>query len=219
MPGHRSRNLVRRRRRVDDEAEDDISNAADAADDSFSEGSGQSDVYEDADVDDSDFSGTEGPQPVGEAQSRSKLDRGAKSVAARLDVKETSHMQDQHTSFPTTSDTKAMMNGLSTAVRDNAGASVDFEAAKMPEHGESQGDNGARDVQNEKRETLAERRRREHEEYKRKRDSDPAFIPNRGAFFMHDHRSGAAGSNGYQPFPRGRGRGKGSVASAGMLTR
>lgn len=39
------------------------------------------------------------------------------------------------------------------------------------------------------RETLAERRRREHDEYRQKRDSDPSFVPNRGNFFMHDARS------------------------------
>lgn len=52
-----------------------------------------------------------------------------------------------------------------------------------------------------------ERRRREHEEYKKKRDADPAFVPNRGAFFMHDHRHSGPAANGFRPFGRGRGRG------------
>ncbi|KAI5811614.1 CASC3/Barentsz eIF4AIII binding-domain-containing protein [Peziza echinospora] len=51
-------------------------------------------------------------------------------------------------------------------------------------------------------ETPYERRRREHEEYKKKRDADPAFVPNRGAFFMHDSRHQG---NGFRPFGRGRG--------------
>ncbi|CAG8982825.1 hypothetical protein HYALB_00006634 [Hymenoscyphus albidus] len=50
-----------------------------------------------------------------------------------------------------------------------------------------------------------ERRRREHEEYKRRRDADPAFVPNRGAFFMHDHRHSGPAANGFRPFGRGRG--------------
>lgn len=50
-----------------------------------------------------------------------------------------------------------------------------------------------------------ERRRREHEEYKKKRDADPAFVPNRGAFFMHDHRHSGPAANGFRPFGRGRG--------------
>lgn len=53
------------------------------------------------------------------------------------------------------------------------------------------------------------RRRREHEEYKQKRDADPAFVPNRGAFFMHDHRHAGPAANGFRPFGRGRGRGRG----------
>jgi len=53
-----------------------------------------------------------------------------------------------------------------------------------------------------------ERRRREHEEYRKKRDADPAFVPNRGAFFMHDHRHSGPAANGFRPFGRGRGRGR-----------
>jgi hypothetical protein len=41
-----------------------------------------------------------------------------------------------------------------------------------------------------------------HEEYKRRLESDPAFIPNRGAFFMHDSRHDKSARGG-----RGRGRG------------
>lgn len=45
----------------------------------------------------------------------------------------------------------------------------------------------------------AQRQRLEHEDYKKKRDSDPAFIPNRGNFFMHDTRGQP---NGQVPPPR-----------------
>lgn len=57
-------------------------------------------------------------------------------------------------------------------------------------------------------ETHYERRRREHEEYKKKRQEDPSFVPNRGAFFMHDHRHSGPAANGFRPFSKGRGRGK-----------
>lgn len=56
-------------------------------------------------------------------------------------------------------------------------------------------------------ETPVERRRREHEDYKKQRDENPAFVPNRGAFFMHDHRHAGPAANGFRPFGRGRGRG------------
>ncbi|RPB27869.1 hypothetical protein L211DRAFT_470848 [Terfezia boudieri ATCC MYA-4762] len=65
-------------------------------------------------------------------------------------------------------------------------------------------------------ETLFERRRREHEEYKKKRDADPAFVPNRGAFFMHDHRHQGGGSNGFKPFGRGGRGGRGGMFGRGM---
>jgi hypothetical protein len=60
-------------------------------------------------------------------------------------------------------------------------------------------------------ETPLERRRREHEEYKSKRDADPAFVPNRGAFFMHDHRHAGPAANGFRPFGRARGRGRAGI--------
>ena len=56
-------------------------------------------------------------------------------------------------------------------------------------------------------ETPIERRRREHEDYKKQRDENPAFVPNRGAFFIHDHRHAGPAANGFRPFNRGRGRG------------
>lgn len=52
------------------------------------------------------------------------------------------------------------------------------------------------------------RRRNENDDYKRRRDQDPAFVPNRGAFFMHDSRQAAVPpGSALRPFGRGRGRG------------
>jgi hypothetical protein len=57
-------------------------------------------------------------------------------------------------------------------------------------------------------ETVADRRRREHDDYKKKRDTDPTFIPNRGNFFMHDART--SDQRGFSSYGRGRGgRGRG----------
>lgn len=62
-----------------------------------------------------------------------------------------------------------------------------------------------------RRETAYDRQRREHDLYKQRRDEDPSFVPNRGAFFMHDHRGAGPAANGFRPFGRpgrgGRGRG------------
>ncbi|KAI4802680.1 hypothetical protein E4T44_11484, partial [Aureobasidium sp. EXF-8845] len=56
-------------------------------------------------------------------------------------------------------------------------------------------------------ETVADRRRREHDDYRKKRDTDPTFIPNRGNFFMHDART--TDQRGFGVYGRGRGRGRG----------
>ncbi|KAI5208242.1 hypothetical protein E4T39_01587 [Aureobasidium subglaciale] len=57
-------------------------------------------------------------------------------------------------------------------------------------------------------ETVADRRRREHDDYRKKRDTDPTFIPNRGNFFMHDART--SDQRGFGSYGRGRGgRGRG----------
>ncbi|KAM3427585.1 hypothetical protein MY4824_009345 [Beauveria thailandica] len=51
------------------------------------------------------------------------------------------------------------------------------------------------------------RRRNENDDYKRRRDQDPAFVPNRGAFFMHRQPPGPPDA-AFRPFARGtRGRG------------
>ncbi|CAK7269842.1 hypothetical protein SEPCBS57363_003805 [Sporothrix epigloea] len=67
-----------------------------------------------------------------------------------------------------------------------------------------------------RRETAYERQRREHDLYKQRRDEDPSFVPNRGAFFMHDHRGAGPAANGFRPFNRsGRGsRGRGSFGGS-----
>ena len=99
-------------------------------------------------------------------------------------------------------DTEMMMNGLRMTDEAAADGGIDFEQttgpglpASMPLAGRG------------RPETFAERKRREHEEYKKKRDSDPSFVPTRGAFFMHDQRS--APGRGYGG--RGRGRGRGAI--------
>ncbi|EME46036.1 hypothetical protein DOTSEDRAFT_42620 [Dothistroma septosporum NZE10] len=121
--------------------------------------------------------------------------------------------QSQRPTFEVMADTEAMLNGLNIGEQAAAQDVVDFESMDhtiptaashattvVPLTGYSQ--------------SPVERQRRDHEEYRKKRDTDPAFIPNRGNFFMHDTRSHHA-----QTGPptrgawnvRGRGRGAGSM--------
>ncbi|KAL1641050.1 hypothetical protein SLS58_006322 [Diplodia intermedia] len=194
------RAIVRRRRRDAEEATEDERG------DSQSEASFLSD--EDADADASDLSESE-------------------SVATRNGTARPPNGQPAAPPAPTSAgpmtDTEAMMNGLKISHDAHA---VDFEslpAEPQAPYAPAQDTTDGTQPAPAKQETLAERRRREHEEYKKKRDEDPAFIPNRGAFFMHDHRSQGAGSNGFKPYGRGRGRGRGVVGGpyspAGIMAR
>lgn len=108
-----------------------------------------------------------------------------------------------------TSDMDMMLNGLKISDQDGSIAEVHYE--------DLQDDTGLQPSpaivdstaqMDRPQEQPFERRRREHEEYKKKRDADPAFVPNRGAFFMHDHRHAGPAANGFRPFGRGRGRGR-----------
>ena len=100
-----------------------------------------------------------------------------------------------------TTDAEHIINGgenikLGTS---SATAEVEAEATSQPPT--------VKTVAIDQMETPVERRRREHEDYKKQRDENPAFVPNRGAFFMHDHRHAGPAANGFRPFGRGRGRG------------
>ena len=202
----RRKNLITSRRRVDDEGEDeDGSTAAGVEDDSLSEGSIISDADEDADAEGSD------------ASDRGSIER--KSVKAKTlvnghvggtgDSPQEPTITSEKASFSAiVNDTASMMNGLKFSGDVDEGEEMEFDDMGK----QAQEPSTAAAVQ-EKAEptsldTLAEKRRREHEEYRKKRDADPAFVPNRGGFFMHDHRSSAPGQNGFRPFGRGRGRGR-----------
>lgn len=206
MPGQRRSNLVKSRRRVEDEGEEEGGLATDVADDSHSEASILTDNDAGGDADDSDLSESDTKtsqvlKPVKEASKAKAEDDGkaldqAESTAPAAPSNEPA--------FETHSDTTAMMNGLKISEEAAKGEAVDFEA--MAEVNTTAGSQEQQRI-----ETPADRRRREHEDYKKRRDADPAFIPNRGAFFMHDQRHAGGSQNGIRPLGRGRGRGRGGI--------
>ncbi|TVY16159.1 hypothetical protein LARI1_G007572 [Lachnellula arida] len=111
-----------------------------------------------------------------------------------------------------TSDMDLMLNGLKLSDQNGTAEEVNYE--DLREDSDIQEREPSLPVvkstaqMDQPQELPHERRRREHEEYKKKRDADPAFVPNRGAFFMHDHRHSGPAANGFRPFGRGRGRGR-----------
>ncbi|KAF2036484.1 hypothetical protein EK21DRAFT_95763 [Setomelanomma holmii] len=198
-------NNIARRRRLDDEDEN-MSVATELADDSQSDVSVPSDIDENGDADNSDLSEVDSAPSLTDGKAKRKAN-GVRNVKPQADVtnrrEPSPPIARSDATFPALKDTEMMLNGLKIADGTKDADVVDFEtgqsaASPAPAIGAAR-----------QPETLGERRRREHEEYKKKRDADPAFIPNRGAFFMHDQRSAPA-QNGFRP-AGGRGRGRGGI--------
>ncbi|KAF3940336.1 hypothetical protein ABW19_dt0201740 [Dactylella cylindrospora] len=214
MPRRKDIGLSRRRVRDEDEAEvDEV--AGDVADDSVSEDSG----YTDDEFDEDNESE--------ETYSDDEVAGGHEAKHTGVNGGNTVQLVNQENT-----DTNIMMNGMRKV---GDGEAVDFDdlpvggedgngkpAGKMEhstkKHSEKRSKGSRRAAaeaskpsdtppsQTPVNENIIEKKRREAEEYRKKRDADPAFVPNRGAFFMHDHRSDSAGANGFRPFGRGRGR-------------
>ena len=207
MGAPRQKNLIKSRRRVEDEGEEEGSVAAGAEEDSLSEGSAISDADDDADAEGSDGSDTSPPRV------NSKADAAANGHRERL-PSATPHSKSAPSIYPlatTMSDTEAMMNGLQVSGQAEVKGTSFEDLGKQQEGEPQQGVTREGPAETLTLDSVGERRRRDHEEYKKKRDADPAFVPNRGVFFMHDHRSAAPGQNGFRPSGRGRGRGRGPI--------
>lgn len=130
-------------------------------------------------------------------KARSKNSRASRKAKDKPTEQEAS--QGQKSSFQGTADTDIMMNGLQLSDKAVEGETVEFDemAANQDKPVPKRGD------------TAEDRRRNEQENYRKKRDADPTFIPNRGNFFMHDAR--IPEQRGFGPQGRGRGRGRGGI--------
>lgn len=210
--------LVGRRRRLDEEGEDDEGPVM--VDDSQSEGSVLTEMDEGDDEEDAGSLGDE--QAVSGANGSAadaasegptngtrptKKSRKPKSKAGKKEAGEqTDEATDQAGLFQVTADTEAMMKGMSLS--DAGGGAIQFGEMDEPVQIPSRAQAGAAN-------RPLDRQKREHQEYRQKRSADPAFIPSRGNFFMHDTRGTP---NGQGPAPnRGtptRGRGRGALLGA-----
>ena len=215
------KSLVGRRRRVGEESEDEDGPVN--VQDSQSEGSELSGAEADgivggSSVDDvSAVNGDAAQSKVGAAEeatngSRTKKLRKLRKKGGKAGADDVEIAQpQQQASFDQTADTAAMMNGLKISNQNGSQEeAVDFEAPGQVHTPSAPNGHPLSPI---------ERQRREHEEYKKKRDSNPAFIPNRGSFFMHDTRGQP---NGQPPPPRGvwqaRGRGRGGANAGGPFS-
>lgn len=202
--GRTFKSLVGRRRRLEDEGEDEDDPVL--LDDSQSEASALTEVA-DGDADGSSAAGggiaeltsattrqtsaaTQIGEPKGSKSRKPRKQAGKKPVegpAAEIRPKE--HQ------FQTVADTQVMLNGMQTKAESRAeDIALDFDSLAIDEPPPT-----STSVQRNATGAPVDQWRREHEEYKKKRDANPAFIPNRGMFFMHDTRGQR---NGQPPMPK-----------------
>jgi hypothetical protein len=210
MGAPRRKNLIASRRRLEDDEEEEGSVAAGLEEDSLSEGSAISDADDDADAEGSEASDAATSKRTS-VKKRTSAEKQADHTNGK--VEETATSAKKSTLTATMTDTELMMNGLKISGGSEGVEEIHFdELGQQPDVSQPRKSPPHDQPAFEHNESLVERRRREHEEYKKRRDADPAFVPNRGGFFMHDHRSTAPGQNGWRPAGRGRGRLRGGAA-------
>jgi len=209
---------VAARRRRHDEGEEEGSLAGEFEDDSLSEGSAVSNGDDDeADPEGSDISAGEEeeaeeedhppppPRTEDAAQIPSTLHAPADVVGlpgsgtAAKDV------------FTSTADTEAMLNGIKGAGDAQQGEEIHFDDLTPSTETVAVPQAKVAIPKAPRNETTAQRSRREHQEYITQRNTNPAFVPTRGGFFLHDDRTS---NPGFKPAIRGRGRGFNASSSA-----
>ncbi|KAK3307986.1 CASC3/Barentsz eIF4AIII binding-domain-containing protein [Chaetomium strumarium] len=216
--GTRRRKIIGQRRRVEDEGEDDtvVESLADLEDDSVTDGSIASDEHDPGD--DSDTSNIDDVSPTS-PNVRKPIGNGhAKGGFRRRTGSEPTKSPAAKPLQPTIADAETMLTKLSLAEKENRPEELHFDDIKQAPPAKDAAPivvSSSAASQQQPRLPSQELKRREHEEYRRRRDEDPTFVPNRGAFFLHDHRHAGPAANGFRPFPRGaRGRGRGAFGSA-----
>lgn len=230
MAAGRSQKLLASRRRLTGE-DDENDEGSVVVEESQSEGS----VLSESDDDEEDASSSAERRPAGgppndgdviapsqsasalsgarhPKKSRDSRKQGGKKHGAEADVEGST----QPAVFKATADTEAMMNGLK--IDDRSQDAVDYEDTNVDPAASSSTYPIA--TSHPRNQTPLDRQKREREEYRKKKDSDPAFIPNRGNFFMHDTR-GQQGGQGpilAKGPMAGRGRGRGGPQAGGPFS-
>lgn len=149
---------------------------------------------------DEDEADVEGSENESEAAPVTEVKKGKGRQVNGRDLRQPQRHKSTSPSKPgleaTVSDTEAMLNGLNIS-----GGSDEVHSDQVEDDRELQtGRTPSAPPTEPKRETLAARKRRDHEKYLKERDQNPAFVPTRGSFFLHDKRSSETGPNGHRPF-------------------
>ncbi|PQE05716.1 CASC3 Barentsz domain-containing protein [Rutstroemia sp. NJR-2017a BVV2] len=203
MGHHHRRDLVSRRRRVEDEGDEEgAQDIGGLDDDSLTEGSIISDEEEAPEGEETVDGDTANP----ESSEKAKVNGSSSNQPANAEKTSSNATGPSKSSLTNgTTETDMMLNGIN--LPDATSEAVNFEDFQENDtaYTPSPAIVTSTAQMDRPQELPHERRRREHEEYKKRRDADPAFVPNRGAFFMHDHRHAGPAANGFRPFGRGRG--------------
>lgn len=205
-----------RRRRRDDEGEDEGSLDGELEDDSLSEGSIISHPDdEDADGEGSDESDDEA-SVAREAGNTYAPHRNGRTPAAnqKLGRRHSASPGKRHT-VTAMSDTEAMLNGLRLSDEVTEVAEIHFDDMKG-DLGQPTGRTPSAPPPESKQESLTERKRRDLEKYTKGKDENPAFVPTRGSFFLHDKRSTDPATNGYKPFAKSKSRPYGLIVDGNV---
>ncbi|KAJ5971085.1 uncharacterized protein N7479_001003 [Penicillium vulpinum] len=170
-----------RRKRREEDGEEEGSVAGDIGDDSLSEGSA------DSHQDDEDADGEVSEESEDEV---STLGKAGKVNGRGMDksTRNSSASPEKRGLKTTVSETEVMLNGLK--ISDGAGdpAEVHFDDLKEQREPHT-GRTPSAPPTEPNRNNLASRKRRDTDKYVKEREQNPAFVPTRGSFFLHDKRS------------------------------
>jgi hypothetical protein len=173
-----------RRKRREEDGEEESSMAGDLGDDSLSEGS----VDSNQEDEDADAEVSEESEDDVSTSAKSKQVNGH----GRKSTRKSATSLDKRGPKTTVSDTEAMLKGLKVSDTGDA-AEVQFDQLKEQREPQTGRTPSAPPIEP-KANNLASRKRRENDKYVKDREQNPAFVPTRGSFFLHDKRSTENGS-------------------------
>jgi hypothetical protein len=170
-----------RRKRREEDGEEEGSMAGDIGDDSLSEGS------VDSHQEDEDADGEVSEESEDEISTLKLADK-VNGRGVEKSTRNSSASPEKRGLKTTVSDTEAMLNGLK--VSDGAGDAAEVHFDDLKEQREPHtGRTPSAPPTEPNRNNLASRKRRENDKYVKEREQNPAFVPTRGSFFLHDKRS------------------------------
>jgi hypothetical protein len=213
MPAPRRKNLIASRRRRQDDGEEEDSVIGDFDDDSLSEASAVSNG-DGADAAGSDSS-DDGQVSVNHHQQHPGKAASRQNDQTKHNILSSNQPSTVNGTFKPTADNQALLHGIRSTEHSQPVEEIHFD--DLPPSNEAVPVHNHAAVPTAPRhETFTQRARREHQEYIQQRNANPAFVPTRGGFFLHDDRN--TSTNGpSRPLIRGRGRGYSSAIQAGYV--